>query len=138
MVWQTVRKKSETKRSVKKKVVELHPPDEEQPDETLSEENSEKEVIMDKNKDLNSGMELLEMDFLLGVVENTTSGDQKDVTMRRLNFNELMRRNNLDRIDSHALAVYVVNAGDPYGKEIQCEATKELARRTSNNGSNGD
>ena len=93
---------------------------------------------MEKNKDLNSGMELLEIDFLLGIVEHTASSDSKDVTMRRLNFGELLRRGNLDRIDSHALAVYAVNAGDPYGKEIQCEATKELSRRTAKVGDNGD
>jgi hypothetical protein len=142
MVWQAVRKKSEGKRSVKKKVVELHPPDKEKPSETVSEENLEKEekeeVVMDKNKDLNSGMELLDMNFLLGMVERTASNDQKDVTMRKLNFSELLRRGKLDQIDSHALATYAVNAGDPYGKEIQCEATKELARRTSGNGDNGD
>ncbi|MHC4132114.1 MAG: hypothetical protein ACYSSP_09335 [Planctomycetota bacterium] len=138
MVWQAVRKKSEVKRSAKKKIVPLHTPDEEKSGETKSMENSEKEVVMEKNKDLNSGMELLEMDFLLGIVEHTASSDSKDVTMRRLNFDELLRRGNLDRIDSHALAVYAVNAGDPYGKEIQCEATKELSRRTAKVGDNGD
>ncbi|MHC4690154.1 MAG: hypothetical protein ACYS5F_11040 [Planctomycetota bacterium] len=124
MVWQAVRKKSEVKRSAKKKIVPLHTPDEEKSGETKSMENSEKEVVMEKNKDLNSGMELLEMDFLLGIVEHTASSDSKDVTMRRLNFDELL--------------VYAVNAGDPYGKEIQCEATKELSRRTAKVGDNGD
>ncbi|MHC4265836.1 MAG: hypothetical protein ACYSUK_07880 [Planctomycetota bacterium] len=138
MVWQAVRKKSEVKRSVKKKIVPLHAPDEEKPIETNNEENSEKEVVMEKNKDLNSGMELLEMNFLLGIVENTGNKDTKDVTMRKLNFDELLRRGSVNQIDSHALAVYAVNEGDPYGKEIQCEATKELARRTTKNGNNGD
>ncbi|MHC4186780.1 MAG: hypothetical protein ACYST2_00630 [Planctomycetota bacterium] len=138
MVWQAVRKKSEVKRTVKNKVVSLHSPDEKKPSETKDKENSEKEVVMEKNKDLNSGMELLEMDFLLGIVEHTSNHDPKDVTMRKLNFDELLRRGNLDKIDSHALAVYAVNAGDPYGKEIQCEATMELARRTTKNGNNGD
>ncbi|MHC4844078.1 MAG: hypothetical protein ACYTEE_09790, partial [Planctomycetota bacterium] len=103
----------------------------------VSYEKNSKPLAKNK-KDLASGMELLDMNFLLGMVERTASNDQKDVTMRKLNFSELLRRGKLDQIDSHALATYAVNAGDPYGKEIQCEATKELARRTSGNGDNGD
>jgi len=75
-------------------------------------------------------MDLLELDFLLSIVENTKGNAQNDVTMRKLNFNEVLRREKQGQIDSNALAVYAVNAGNLYGKDIQCEATKELARRT--------
>ena len=89
------------------------------------------ELAAEKNKDLHGGMDLLELDFLLSIVENTKGNDQNDVTMRKLNFNEVLRREKQNQIDSNALAVYVVNAGNLYGKDIQCEATKELARRTA-------
>jgi len=82
-------------------------------------------------KDLSSGMELLGLDFLLGVVENTKGKEQTDVTLRTLNFNELMRRNELNSLSSKALKVYAVNKGNVYGKEIQCEALQELAGRTA-------
>jgi len=82
------------------------------------------------NHDLNSGMELLELDFLLSIVEQTGGEDKNDVTMRRLTFDELLRRNNQDRIDSKALSVYAVNKNDLYGKNIQCQAIKELTKRT--------
>jgi hypothetical protein len=85
-----------------------------------------------KNKDLQSGMELLELDFLLSIVEDTEGNDKNDVIMRKLNFNEILRREKQDHIDSTALAVYTVNEGNLYGKTIQCEATKELVRRTTN------
>ena len=76
-------------------------------------------------------MDLLELDFLLSIVENTKGNDQNDVTMRKLNFNEVLRRGKQNQIDSNAFAVYAVNPGNLYGKDIQCEATKELARRTA-------
>jgi len=68
--------------------------------------------------DVTGGMDLLELDFLLGVVEETKGDDKNDVTMRRLSFDELLRRQNQDRIDSNALAVYAVNKYDLYGKKI--------------------
>ncbi len=84
-----------------------------------------------RNKDLNSGMELLEMEFLLSVVENTAGNDEKDVTMRKLNFNEILRRGKQDQIDSGALVVYAMDSDRLYGKVIQCAATSELSKRTA-------
>lgn len=85
-----------------------------------------------REKDLQSGMELLGLDFLLKVVENTNDGsDEKDVTMRKLNFKELLRRGELNQADSKALKEYAINKGNLYGKDIQCEALKSLAERTA-------
>jgi hypothetical protein len=85
-----------------------------------------------KQKDTQSGMELLGSDFLLKVVENTNDGsDEKDVTMRKLNFKELARRGELNSADSKALKEYAVNKGNIYGKDIQCEAIRILAGRTA-------
>jgi len=85
----------------------------------------------ERGKDLHSGMELLELDFLLSVVENTKGGDENDVAMRKLNFNELLRREQLNEANSSALKVYAINQGNLYGKDIQCEAMKELTERTA-------
>ncbi len=84
----------------------------------------------ERGKDLHSGMELLELDLLLSVVENTKGGDENDVTMRKLNFNELLRRDQLNEADSSALKVYAINESNLYGKDVQCEAIKELTERT--------
>jgi len=81
-------------------------------------------------RDLASGMEMLEQDFLVRTVENTEGEDDNDVTMRKLGFNELLRRKQLKAADSDALRTYVINEGNLYGKDIQCEAMKELAERT--------
>ena len=81
-------------------------------------------------KDLDSGMELLEPDFLLGIIKNTKSNDEKDVMMRKLGFNELVRRGQLCAASGNTLKVYAVDDGNLYGKDIQCEAMKELAERT--------
>ena len=94
-------------------------------------EKSENELAIERNKDLRGGMDLLELDFLLSIIENTKGNDPNDVTMRKLNFIEVLRREKQCQIDSNALAVYVVNSGDLYGKDIQCQATKELAKRTT-------
>jgi hypothetical protein len=83
-----------------------------------------------REKDLQSGMELLGQDFLLSIVENTNDGDEKDVVMRKLNFKELQRRGGLSQADSKALRAYALNKGNIYGKDIQCEALKSLAERT--------
>ncbi|MHC4075820.1 MAG: hypothetical protein ACYSRZ_05335 [Planctomycetota bacterium] len=99
--------------------------------ESAVQEKWENELTTEKNKDLRGGMELLELDFLLSIVENTKGNDPNDVTMRKLNFNEMLRREKQNQMESNALAVYAVNAGNLYGKDIQCEATKELARRTT-------
>jgi hypothetical protein len=83
-----------------------------------------------KKKDLASGMELLDMDFLLSVVESIDGDDPKDVMMRQMCFDELLRRVRLNCINSQVLKVYAVNP-DTYGKDIQCEAMQELAVRTT-------
>jgi hypothetical protein len=89
-------------------------------------------LAKEKEKDLHSGMELLEVDFLLSIVENTNGGDdEKDVTIRKLNFKELLRRGKLNHADSNALKIYAINKGNLYGKDIQCEAIKSLAERTA-------
>jgi hypothetical protein len=92
------------------------------------------EVTMEKKtrgaRNLAGGMDLLEMDFLLGVIENTDGEDKNDVAMRRLSFNEVLRRNQQSDIDSSSLSVYAVDEKDLYGKDIQCAAMKELTRRT--------
>ena len=95
-----------------------------------SQEKPENELPEKKSKELHSGMELLESDFLLSIVENTEDNDQKDVTMRRLNFNELLRRKKLNQVNSKALKVYAINRGNLYGKDMQCEAMRQLAERT--------
>jgi hypothetical protein len=84
-----------------------------------------------RGKDLSSGLELIDVDFLLDVVENTKSDETKDVTMRKFAFQDLMRRNKIHELDSTALKIYALNEGDLYGKDIQFEAFKELAERTS-------
>lgn len=84
----------------------------------------------EKNKDLRSGMDLLELDSLLSIVENIKGNDQNDVTMRKLNFNEVLRREKLSQVNSKVLTVYAINQSNLYGKDIQCEAMGELAERT--------
>jgi len=83
-----------------------------------------------RGKDLAGGMEMLEQDFLVGTVEKTKGDDNDDVMMRKLSFNELLRRGQLKSAGSKSLKVYAVNKGNLYGKDIQCEAMKELAERT--------
>ncbi|MBA7570598.1 hypothetical protein ES708_12351 [subsurface metagenome] len=97
---------------------------------TASQKNPKNTPATEKNKDLQSGMELLESDFLLSIVENTKGNDQNDVTTRKLNFNEVLRREKLSQVKSKALTVYAINRGNLYGKDIQCEAMGELAERT--------
>lgn len=87
--------------------------------------------LMKKQKDLQSGMELLELDFLLSVVEDTKGTDSNNVTMRKLGFDELARRNKLHTVDSNALKVYAKNTNGLYGKTIQCEAIEQLTERTA-------
>lgn len=91
-----------------------------------------------RNKDLAGGMELLDLDFLLSIVENTDGTDKNDVAMRRLTFDELIRRQQQDSIDSNALKVYAVNDGSLYSKVIQCEAMKVLTERTSRKSKHSD
>ena len=88
------------------------------------------EIDEARRKDLASGMEVLELDFLLKVVENTKGDNKNDVMMRKLVFNELLRREQLAAVDSDALNAYTINKGNVYNKDIQCGAMKELAERT--------
>ncbi|MHC4545893.1 MAG: hypothetical protein ACYS9C_15140 [Planctomycetota bacterium] len=81
-------------------------------------------------RDLNSGMEILDLDFLVKVVENTKGRSKKDVQMRKLIFNELLRRDQLSAVDSKKLRIYTVNKRKLYDKKIQSGAMKALAERT--------
>ena len=80
--------------------------------------------------DWDKSREMLEQDLLVRIVEQTEGTDQYDVMMRRLSFNELVRREQLGAADSRALKVYAVNRANLYGKDIQCQAMRELAERT--------
>jgi hypothetical protein len=122
MAWNSNDKKTETKRTGPGKVVEVRGP---------GKGVGTVEGKGGPDRDLGSGMEMLEMDFLLSVVENTKGDDKNDVTMRKLVFNELIRREELDAIDSTALKVYTVDEDRLYGKDIQCEAMKKLTERTT-------
>jgi len=99
--------------------------------DTAGQAKSKKELAREREKDLRSGMELLELSFLLRIVENTDGDDEKDVIIRKLNFKELLRRGKLNEADSNALKIYAINKGNLYGKDIQCEAMKNLAERTA-------
>ena len=83
-----------------------------------------------KKHNLSGGMELLARNFLVGVVEQTNSPDQRDIEMRRLCFAELVRRGELWALASNALKVYTLDKDEFYGKIIRCEAMAELAGRT--------
>jgi len=127
MAWNSTSEKA--KRTAPGKVVEVRSSG--KGPETADDEKSKDELARERGKDLHSGMELLELDFLLSIVENTKGDDENDVTMRKLNFNELLRRDQLNEADSHALAAYAINEGKLYGKDTQCEAMKELTARTA-------
>jgi hypothetical protein len=130
MVWNTIReKKSEVKNMAASKIMEVHSPAK-APEENLR-------SISSRNKDLAGGMEILDLDFLLSIVENTEGNDKNDVSMRRLTFDELLRREQQDTIDSNALKVYAINEGELYGKVIQCEAMKVLTERTTRKSKHG-
>jgi len=121
MAWSVGEKKTEPKRMGPNKVVEMR----------SSANNAAAGTKSSKERDLAGGMEMLEIDFLLGVIENTKSNDKNDVMMRKLGFNELLRRAKQNQIDSTALTVYAVNQGNLYGRDIQCEAMKALTKRTT-------
>ncbi|MDD5064242.1 MAG: hypothetical protein PHQ35_05730 [Phycisphaerae bacterium] len=119
------------------KIAEVHPSD-----KTLSDisgvESMKSSFGRHSDKDLAGGMEILDLDFLLSIVENTEGNDKNDVAMRRLTFDELIRREQQDAIDSNALKVYAMNEGELYGKVIQCEAMKVLTERTTRKGKHSD
>ena len=83
-----------------------------------------------EDRDVSSGMELLDLDFLVKIVENTKGRNKKDVMMRKLVFDELLRREQVTAVDSEALNIYTMNKSKLYNKEIQCAAMKALAERT--------
>jgi hypothetical protein len=137
MVWNTIReKKSEVKNMATSKIVEVHPSG-----KTLSDipsgESMKGGFSRRSEKDLAGGMEILDLDFLLSIVENTEGNDKNDVAMRRLTFDELLRREQQDTVDSNALKVYAMNEGELYGKVIQCEAMKVLTERTARKSKHG-
>jgi len=82
------------------------------------------------SRDLAGGMELLGDAFLVGVIEDVGGRNGRDVLMRRMSFEELVRRGGLAGLSSEGLKAYAVDKGHLYGKAIQCEALGELARRT--------
>lgn len=83
-----------------------------------------------RGRDLHGGLELLDLDFLLDMVENIESAEEHDVLMRKFSFHELARTNRLGEIDSNALRYYCVDEDGLYDKQTQCEAMRELAART--------
>ncbi|MHC4265835.1 MAG: hypothetical protein ACYSUK_07875 [Planctomycetota bacterium] len=97
-----------------------------------SKKNEVKREHFEKRKrDLQLGMEILDLDFLLSMVENIEGDDPNDMIMRKLCFDELFRRVRLEHVNSQVLKVYAVNSSNLYGKDIQCEALQELAERTA-------
>jgi len=129
MAWSVGQKKSDTKRTGPNRLVELRSSGNEHSGDAAGEDKLKSEPT--KGKDLAGGMEMLELDFLLGVIEKTKGADKNDVAMRKLGFNELLRRQQQNQIDSKALTVYAVDESNLYGKDIQCEAMKELTKRTA-------
>jgi len=83
-----------------------------------------------QEKNLAGGAELLKANFLLSTVEKTEDNDKTNVMMRKLSFKELARRNRLDAVDSKALKIYAINKNNLYGKDMQCDAMRQLAKRT--------
>jgi hypothetical protein len=138
MVWNSIReKKSEVKSMAASKVIEVHPMGK-APSDISGGETTRSVFGRRGEKDLAGGMEILDLDFLLSIVENTEGTDKNDVAMRRLTFDELIRREQQDTIDSNALKVYAMNEGELYGKVIQCEAMKVLTDRTARKGKHND
>jgi hypothetical protein len=88
------------------------------------------------SRNLESGMELLELDFLLSVVEETEGEEKNDVAMRKFSFNELIRTNRVNHVDSLVLKYYTVDEKQLYSREIQCAAMAELTDRTLKYGAN--
>jgi len=90
----------------------------------------EQPSAVQRRRDLAGGIELLARDFLVGVIENTDAVDQREVAMRSMCFDELVRRGELWSVASVALKVYVLDNDGLFSKSIHCEAMKELAGRT--------
>jgi len=137
MAWSVGEKKGETKKAEASKVVELRPSAKDASGDVAGQQKPKGESDRVGGRDLAGGMEMLELDFLLSIIENTRGDDKNDVMMRKLNFNELLRREQLNEIDSNSLKVYAVDEGNLYGKDIQCQAMKELTVRTTHKGKHG-
>ena len=137
MAWSVGEKKGETKKTEASKVVELRPSAKDASGDVAGQQKPKGGSDREGGRDLAGGMEMLELDFLLSIIENTRGDDKNDVMMRKLNFNELLRREQLNEIDSDALKVYAVDEGNLYGKDIQCQALKELTVRTARKGKHG-
>ena len=121
MAWSVGEKKGETKKAEASKVVELRPSAKDASGDVAGQQKPKGGSDREGGRDLAGGMEMLELDFLLSVIENTKGDDKNDVMMRKLVFNELLRREQLDAIDSNALSVYTIDGDKLYGKNIQCE-----------------
>jgi len=128
MAWTVGDKKVEARRSTNTRIVELGGAEQ----EGGAGHNVEKKMKGTRN--LAGGMEMLELEFLLGVVERTDGANKNDVEMRKLGFNEVLRRKEQKEIDSGVLSLYAVDGSGLYGKDIQCAAMQELTRRTTSKG----
>ena len=89
------------------------------------------EAPVRKNHSDLGGMEMLDTDFILDVIENLQETEQTDIAMRKIGFSEILRRGLESMIDSRALRVYAIDADLHYGRHIKCQAMQELARRTA-------
>ena len=92
---------------------------------------SRKNLARKNGRDMHSGMELLDLAFLLSIVESVDNDEKTEVAMRKLCFNELVRTGQRTEIDSKALKIYAIDLEGLYGKDIQCQSLQELAERTS-------
>ncbi len=128
MAWTVGDKKVETRKSTNTRIVELGGTGQ----EGGAGHNVEKKMKGTRN--LAGGMEMLELEFLLGVIERTDGANKTDVEMRKLSFNEILRRGQQTEIDSGVLSLYAVDGSGLYGKGIQCAAMQELTRRTTSKG----
>ena len=84
-----------------------------------------------KNSDRENGLELLDLSFLIKVVGKVENGEEHDIEMRKIAFSELVRREELCRIEGNILKVYAKNPSNLFNKSIQCQAIAELAGRTN-------
>ena len=95
--------------------------------------NERPDVNRKRGRDVSSGMDLLDLDFMLDMVENVETSEPTDIQMRKLIFAEILRTERLHELDSSALKAYAVNEGGLFEKDVQCEAMKELTERTIHN-----
>jgi hypothetical protein len=82
------------------------------------------------HRDMQSGMELLAVEFIMNLAEKTDFDTRQEAVMHNIGLNELIRRDKLDRLDSKTLAAYATNDGNFYSGQIQCSAMQILAKRT--------